>query len=152
MCGDGTSKTELSKYPEKVRALWNRRVDWSAQVREHQPVSREDIDRLLLDKLPEVLSHDQKLSKIHNLISSLSGKAIRNAGTRPTPSIWTLAPNIRTNEHLHPPHASARARFAATARPAREALARPMASQMNTPASTTALKSTPVLTPSPCSR
>lgn len=60
-----------------------------ALVREHQPVSREDIDRLLLDKLPEVLSHDQKLSKIHNLISSLSGKVIRNAGTRQA-SRWVL--------------------------------------------------------------
>jgi ATP-dependent DNA helicase RecG len=58
-------------------------------VREHQPVSREDIDRLLLDKLPEVLSHEQKLSKVHNLISSLSGKAIRNAGTRQSPR-WIL--------------------------------------------------------------
>ncbi|MGD9602303.1 MAG: RNA-binding domain-containing protein [Gammaproteobacteria bacterium] len=60
-----------------------------ALVRAHQPVSREDIDRLLLDKLPEVLSHDQKLSKIHNLISSLSGKAIRNVGTRGEPQ-WIL--------------------------------------------------------------
>jgi ATP-dependent DNA helicase RecG len=60
-----------------------------ALVREHQPVSREDIDRLLLDKLPEVLSHEQKLSKVHNLISSLSGKAIRNAGTRQSPR-WVL--------------------------------------------------------------
>jgi ATP-dependent DNA helicase RecG len=58
-------------------------------VREHQPVSREDIDRLLLDKLPEVLSREQKLSKVHNLISSLSGKAIRNAGTRQSPQ-WVL--------------------------------------------------------------
>ena len=58
-------------------------------VREHQPVSREDIDRLLLDKLPEVLSDEQKLSKVHNLISSLSGKAIRNAGTRQSPR-WIL--------------------------------------------------------------
>ena len=58
-------------------------------VREHQPVSREDIDRLLLDKLPEVLTDEQKLSKVHNLISSLSGKAIRNAGTRQSPR-WIL--------------------------------------------------------------
>lgn len=58
-------------------------------VREHQPVSREDIDRLLLDKLPEVLTDEQKLSKVHNLISSLSGKAIRNAGTRQS-SRWIL--------------------------------------------------------------
>jgi hypothetical protein len=44
-----------------------------------------DIDKLLLDKLPEVLTPLQKASKVHNLISSLSGKAIRNAGTRQTP-------------------------------------------------------------------
>ena len=58
-------------------------------VREHQPVSREDIDKLLLDKLPEVLTQEQKLSKIHNLLSSLSGKAIRNAGSRGAPG-WVL--------------------------------------------------------------
>lgn len=56
-----------------------------ALVREHGPVSREDIDRLLLDKLPEVLTPLQKASKVHNLISSLSGKAIRNVGTRQSP-------------------------------------------------------------------
>lgn len=61
-----------------------------ALVREHQPVSREDIDKLLLDKLPEVLTRDQKLTKIHNLISSLSGKRIRNAGTRQA-SQWMLS-------------------------------------------------------------
>ena len=60
-----------------------------ALVREHQPVSREDIDRLLLDKLPEVLTQPQRLSKIHNLISSLSGKLIRNAGSRQV-SQWVL--------------------------------------------------------------
>jgi len=60
-----------------------------ALVREHGPVSREDIDRLLLDKLPEVLTPEQRLSKVHNLISSLSGKAIRNAGTRQSPR-WVL--------------------------------------------------------------
>lgn len=60
-----------------------------ALVRTHQPVSREDIDKLLLDKLPEVLTQEQKLSKIHNLLSSLSGKVIRNAGSRGAP-IWVL--------------------------------------------------------------
>lgn len=29
---DGSSKTELAKYPEKERQIWQRRVDWSAQV------------------------------------------------------------------------------------------------------------------------
>lgn len=60
-----------------------------ALIRKHQPVSREDIDRLLLDKLPEILTDEQKRSKIHNLMSSLSGKVIRNAGTRQA-SRWML--------------------------------------------------------------
>ncbi len=60
-----------------------------AMVREHQPVSREDIDKLLLDKLPEVLTQAQKFSKIHNLLSSQSGKTIRNAGSRAV-SQWVL--------------------------------------------------------------
>ena len=60
-----------------------------ALVREYQPVSREDIDKLLLDKLPEVLTPAQKVSKVHNLISSLSGKVIRNVGTRQAPR-WVL--------------------------------------------------------------
>ena len=29
---DGTSKAELSRYPEKERQIWQRRVDWSAQI------------------------------------------------------------------------------------------------------------------------
>jgi predicted HTH transcriptional regulator len=58
-------------------------------VREHQPVSREDIDKLLLDKLPEVLSTEQKTAKIHNLLTSLSGKRIQNVGTRQA-SRWVL--------------------------------------------------------------
>ncbi len=60
-----------------------------ALVREHQPVSRDDIDRLLLSKLPEVLTQAQKIAKVHNLISSLSGKVIRNGGTRQAPR-WVL--------------------------------------------------------------
>jgi ATP-dependent DNA helicase RecG len=60
-----------------------------AMVREHQPVSREDIDKLLLDKLPEVLTQEQKLTKIHNLLSSQSGKTIQNAGSRSV-SQWVL--------------------------------------------------------------
>lgn len=58
-------------------------------IKEHGPVTREEINRLLLDKLPEVLSQDQKLTKIHNLLTSLSGKKIRNLGSRGTPQ-WVL--------------------------------------------------------------
>lgn len=81
---------------EKARHIRNRGFDNRYYrdlivdlVREHQPVSREDIDKLLLDKLPEVLTQEQRLSKIHNLLSSLSGKHIRNAGSR-TASQWVL--------------------------------------------------------------
>lgn len=58
-------------------------------IGKHQPVSREEINELLLDKLPEVLNEDQKMDKIHNLVSSLSGKRIRNTGSRRTPR-WVL--------------------------------------------------------------
>ena len=56
-----------------------------------QPVSREDIDEALLDKLPEVLTRQQKLEKIHNLLTVLSRKErrIRNAGGRRYPS-WVI--------------------------------------------------------------
>ena len=55
----------------------------------HKPVTREEINELLLDKLPEVLNKEQKMDKIHNLVSSLSGKRIRNIGSRRT-SRWVL--------------------------------------------------------------
>jgi len=58
-------------------------------IGKHQPVSREVINELLLGKLPEMLNQDQKMDKIHNLISSLSGRRIRNIGSRRTPR-WVL--------------------------------------------------------------
>lgn len=60
-------------------------------IRKHQPVTREDIDLMLLDKLPEVLSPDQKRKKIHNLLYELSHrqKLIRNTGSRRF-SKWVL--------------------------------------------------------------
>ncbi len=36
-------------------------------IGKHQPVSREEINELLLDKLPEVLNEDKKMDKIHNI-------------------------------------------------------------------------------------
>ncbi len=52
-------------------------------IRDHGPVSRKEIDILLLDKLPEILDYNQKRHKIHNLISTLSRlKKIENTGTR----------------------------------------------------------------------
>ena len=62
-------------------------------IREHQPVAREDIDRLLLDKLPEVLNEEQKCRKIHNLLMDLAHKRklIVNEGSRRR-SQWVLSP------------------------------------------------------------
>ena len=45
---DGTSKTELSKYPEKERQIWNRRMDWSAQVCERATL--DDLDPAAIAK------------------------------------------------------------------------------------------------------
>lgn len=60
-------------------------------IRKHQPVTREDIDATIIGKLPEVLSHDQKLKKVHNLLYELSHrqKRIRNVGSR-RHSKWVL--------------------------------------------------------------
>lgn len=61
-----------------------------ALVRAHQPVSREDIDKLLLDKLPEILTQKQKLNRIHNLLGQLAeAQIIRNTGSRRF-SQWVL--------------------------------------------------------------
>ncbi|MBU0676184.1 MAG: putative DNA binding domain-containing protein [Proteobacteria bacterium] len=61
-------------------------------IREHGPVSRRDIDRLLMNKLPDVLTEVQKKKKIHNLLYALSGKMkrIRNIGTRKIPQ-WVVS-------------------------------------------------------------
>lgn len=45
---DGSSKTELSRYPEKQRQIWHRRVDWSAQICERATLS--DLDPIAIDK------------------------------------------------------------------------------------------------------
>jgi ATP-dependent DNA helicase RecG len=60
-------------------------------IRTHQPVTREDVDAVLLEKLPEVLSQSQKLKKIHNMLYHLSHreKRIRNTGSRRHPQ-WIL--------------------------------------------------------------
>lgn len=52
-------------------------------VREHGPISREHIDALLMDKLPESLTQQQKSTKIHTILKSLARPGhIHNQGTR----------------------------------------------------------------------
>jgi ATP-dependent DNA helicase RecG len=62
-----------------------------ALIREHQPLPRSEIDRLLLDKLPEVLNEKQKKAKVHNLMAELARKGrIENRGSRGHPAWHTV--------------------------------------------------------------
>lgn len=64
-----------------------------ALVREHGPVGREEIDQLLLPKLPDRLTEQQKRRKINNLLQKLRRAGnIRNRGSRPQPAWVLIAP------------------------------------------------------------
>lgn len=67
-----------------------------ALVNEHGPVGRPEVNDLLIPKLPEMLSGEQKRRKVHNLLQELrrAGK-IANQGTRQVPK-W-----VRTRASLH---------------------------------------------------
>jgi ATP-dependent DNA helicase RecG len=60
-------------------------------IKKFDSASRQDIDRLLLSKLPDILDEKQKLKKINNLLNEMSrkDKTIRNSGTKRTP-VWVL--------------------------------------------------------------
>jgi hypothetical protein len=57
-----------------------------ALVREHAPVDRREVDQLLLPKLPDRLTQEQKRRKVHNLLQELrrTGR-IENLGSRTRP-------------------------------------------------------------------
>jgi ATP-dependent DNA helicase RecG len=59
-------------------------------LRKYLKASRKELDELLIDKLPEVLTHEQKEHKVRNLLQTLRrGGVIRNAGSNKSP-IWVL--------------------------------------------------------------
>jgi ATP-dependent DNA helicase RecG len=66
-----------------------------ALVREHGPVRRSDVEEVLLTKLPDRLTAEQKQRRIHNLLQEMrrSG-AIVNQGTRARPE-WVLGGRSR---------------------------------------------------------
>lgn len=82
---------------EKARYIRNRGFDKKyyadmieALVKTHGPVGRDQIDELLLDKLPDVLTPKQKKTKIHNLLHELAAKGrIENKGGRRYPK-WAV--------------------------------------------------------------
>jgi len=59
-------------------------------IRQHGPAPREEINRLLFDKLPEGLTPERKVMMIHNILSDLRMKgAIKNVGSRRFPK-WII--------------------------------------------------------------
>ena len=88
---------------EKARHILNKGLDnkyyreiVQQLVREHGPVSRKEIDKLLLNKLPEVLTAKQKKDKTHNLLASLvREEIIENKGSNRSPQ-WILK---KTEKH-----------------------------------------------------
>lgn len=71
-----------------------------ALVREHGPVTRKDVDQLLLAKLPDRMNEKQKHGKVHNLLQELRRDGrIANVGSR-TESQWVLAAPTPNGEPL----------------------------------------------------
>jgi ATP-dependent DNA helicase RecG len=62
-----------------------------AFIKKYDSASRPDIDKLLMDKLSDVLNENQKSNKIHNLLYEMSSrdKTIKNIGSRKKPE-WVL--------------------------------------------------------------
>lgn len=60
-------------------------------IGKHQPVSREEINELLLDKLLDALDEQQKENKVRNLIYAMANKdnTIVNKGSSVKPH-WVL--------------------------------------------------------------
>lgn len=69
-----------------------------ALLREHGPVTRAEIDRLLVPKLPDRLTEEQKRKKVENLVQELrrAGR-IRSRRARGA-AIWSLEPESRPGE------------------------------------------------------
>ena len=59
-------------------------------IKDHDNMSRADIDKLLWDKLPDILDEKQKKNKINNLLSQLKkDMKIKNIGSLKN-SIWVI--------------------------------------------------------------
>jgi ATP-dependent DNA helicase RecG len=58
-------------------------------IQNHKSASRNEIDALLFDKLPDFMSEKQRKTKIHNIIFEMAGVKIQNIGSR-TKSKWIL--------------------------------------------------------------
>jgi len=62
-------------------------------IKNHGATSRKEIDEILLEKLPEYLSPQQRKVKINNLLSEMvTNSSIKNTGSRKNPN-WILIEN-----------------------------------------------------------
>ncbi len=61
-------------------------------LKEYKEASRDDIDRLIIDKLSDILDTEQKRKKINNILFAMSkkDKTIKNIGATKTPN-WILS-------------------------------------------------------------
>ncbi len=88
----------------EVAAVTNQKIDYTRNkglekqyykefilqhIQNHKSATREEIDKLLWDKLPDYMSEKQKKIKINNILSEMSENTIQNAGSRTKPK-WTL--------------------------------------------------------------
>ena len=64
-------------------------------IKKFGAASRNDIDKLLLDKLSDVLNEKQKLKKINNLLNEMVSKdqTIKNIGSK-RKSKWTSTDSL----------------------------------------------------------
>src|SRR3990172_8169225 len=56
----GTSKTLLAKHPEKERAIWNSRTDWSAQLCEHATLDDLESEAIIKAREQYRIKHPHK--------------------------------------------------------------------------------------------
>lgn len=85
-----------SAMNDKASYIRNRGLDkpfYEQLILEHLKkfgsATREDMNEVLLSKLPDILNEQQKLTRIKNLLSGLSGAKIINTGSRTKPC-WKI--------------------------------------------------------------
>ena len=72
-----------------------------ALIKAHGPVARRDVDELLLPKLPDRMTAEQKRRKVHNLLQELRrAEQISNRGSRTEPN-WVIS-NSAAPSKAHP--------------------------------------------------
>jgi len=60
----GSSKTELSRYPEKERAIWMRRTDWTANICERATLADLDPEAILKARVQFKIKHPGQAGQV----------------------------------------------------------------------------------------